>query len=74
MTGDPLQTFAAGQPIGSLRADTANAWSVNNARAGGKMNLGGNDVYTVQTVTDDTTITLEERFMASDVKPSPAVR
>lgn len=47
--------------------NTANAWSVNNTRAGGKMNLGGNDVYTVQTVTNDTTITLEERFMAADV-------
>lgn len=47
--------------------NTANAWSVNNARAGGRLNLGGNDVYTVSTVTSDTAITLEERFVASDV-------
>lgn len=47
--------------------NTANAWSQNNARAGGKLNLGGNDVYTVDVVTSDTAITLAERLVASAI-------
>lgn len=47
--------------------NTANAWSQNNARVGGKMNLGGNDVYTVDVVTSNTAITLAERLVASDI-------
>lgn len=27
MKGDPLQTFSPGDPLGSIRADTANAWT-----------------------------------------------
>lgn len=27
MRGDPLQTFSPGDPLGSIRADTANAWT-----------------------------------------------
>lgn len=47
--------------------NTANAWSQNNARAGGKLTLGGSDVYTVSSVGSDTAITLEERLVAASI-------
>lgn len=47
--------------------NTANAWSQNNARTTGKLNLGGNNVYTISAVSSDTAITLNERLVQSDI-------
>lgn len=47
---------------------TANAFSVNNARVGGKIVInGGSEVYPVTTVTDDTNIVLSSAFTQADV-------
>lgn len=47
---------------------TNNAFSVNNARAGGKVVInGGSEVYTVSAVGSDTSITLSSRFTQADV-------
>lgn len=47
--------------------NTANSYSENNARVGGKMKLaGGHDVYTVSAVGGDTTITLAQKYVGSD--------
>lgn len=44
--------------------NTANAFSVNNARPGGKMTFsGGLDVYEVDTVNSDTSITLATKYV-----------
>lgn len=47
---------------------TANAFSVNNARAGGKIVInGGTEVYTVTSVDSDAQITLSSKFTQADV-------
>ena len=47
---------------------TNNAFSVNNARVGGKVVInGGTEVYTVSAVGGNTSITLTSRFTQSDV-------
>ena len=47
---------------------TANAFSVNNVRVGGKIVInGGSEVYTVTTVTDDTNIVLSSAFTQATV-------
>jgi hypothetical protein len=46
---------------------TANSYSENNARTTGKLRLaGGNDIYKISTVTNDTSITLAQRYVGSD--------
>ena len=48
--------------------NTANAFSVTNARVGGKIVIaGGTEVYEVQTVSSDTSITLTSAFTQADV-------
>lgn len=48
--------------------NTANAWGITNARAGGKMKVAGTeDVYKVAAVGSDTSITLEQRFVGATV-------
>ena len=44
---------------------TANVYGVNNARTIGKFNLGSSDIYTISSITDGTTIVLNERYIAS---------
>ena len=47
--------------------DTANAFSVNNARAGGKVVIaGGTEIYEVASVGSDTSITLTSMYTQSD--------
>ena len=46
--------------------NTVNSYNENNARVGGKMILaGGTDLYTVSTVTNDTSITLNNKYVGS---------
>ncbi|MHC4646320.1 MAG: hypothetical protein ACYTBJ_12535 [Planctomycetota bacterium] len=53
---------------GSTLWNTANAWSINNTRPGGKMKVSGTqDTYTVSAVGSDTSITLAEKFVGSTV-------
>lgn len=48
--------------------NTANDFSVNNARVGGKLVIDGSkEVYTVSAVGSDTSITLTSRFVGDDV-------
>lgn len=48
--------------------DTANAFSVDNMRAGGKVRIsGGRDPYTVSTVSSDTAATLSSKFTEDSV-------
>ena len=45
---------------------TANSYNENNARTTGKMTVaGGTDIYRITTVTNDTSITLTDRYVAS---------
>jgi hypothetical protein len=44
--------------------NTANAYGVNNAQTIGKLNLGSTDVYTINAVVSDTSITLNQRYVA----------
>ena len=45
--------------------DTNNTYGVKNARTTGKLNLGDNNIYSVNAVGGDTSITLNERYVAS---------
>ena len=46
--------------------NTANSYNENNARTTGKMLIsGGTDIYKITTVTNDTSITLTDRYVAS---------
>lgn len=46
--------------------NTANSYSVNNMRAGGKVTIAGtSDIYRVSSVTNDTSATLATRYVAS---------
>jgi hypothetical protein len=48
--------------------NTANVFAVNNVRAGGKIVIeGGVDVYEVSSVASDTSLTLTQRYVGSDV-------
>ncbi len=38
----------------------------NNVRVGGKLKLGNNEVYTVATVTSDTSLTIDSRYIEDD--------
>jgi len=46
--------------------DTANAFSIKNARAGGKIKIGASEVYEVSSVDSDTQITLTTKYVGSD--------
>ena len=43
---------------------TVNAYNENNARVTGKMLFGGSDIYGISAVGSDTSITLDERYVA----------
>lgn len=58
-------TSAAGA---STEWDTANAFGVNNVRAGGKLSVAGSvNVYEVSAVSDDTNLTFTPLFVDDDV-------
>ena len=44
---------------------TANVYGVNNARTIGKIILGDSNIYTISSITDGTTIVLNERYIAN---------
>lgn len=51
---------------GSTLWNTANSYAENNMRVGGKIKLaGGMDVYSIATVTNDTSATLNTRYVGS---------
>jgi len=48
--------------------NTANSFSVNNMRVGGKIRIGGGDnIYTISAVASDTSATISSMFIPSDV-------
>ena len=47
--------------------NTANDFSVNNVRAGGKMTFGGADTYEVSAIASDTSLTLTQRFISTSL-------
>lgn len=71
LTHAPYTTGTVDVSVGSTTVtgtnslwNTANSYSQNNARNTGKMTIaGGLDIYRVTTVTNDTSITLETRYV-----------
>src|SRR3990167_425758 len=48
--------------------DTANAFSINNVRAGGKFVINGTaDIYEVSSITSDTVVVLTSKYVGADV-------
>lgn len=72
-THAPYSTGTVSIPVGSTALtggstlwNTANAYSENNMRVGGKVRLsGGADLYTVTTVTNDTAAVLGSKYVGS---------
>lgn len=66
-TGTVSITVGSTSLTGSSTAwNTANSYGVNNMRAGGKVTVAGTtDIYRVSSVTNDTSATLQTRYVAS---------
>lgn len=67
-TGSVSTTQGSTAIIGSGTLwDTANDFSENNMRAGGKITFGGSEVYEISAIASDTTATLVTEFISSAI-------